>query len=100
MSAVRRVSKLLAGVLAGLLLVESGLQLVRLAAAASDSARSAHARETQGGELRVLCLGACYTVGVGTPADQSYPAHLERALEARGLDAVVLNRGVRGRSID
>ena len=100
MSAVRRVSKLLAGVLAGLLLVEGGLQLVRLAATASDSARSAHARETQGGELRVLCLGACYTVGVGTPAEQSYPAHLERALEARGLDAVVLNRGVRGRSID
>lgn len=100
MSAARRVSRIAAGLLAGLLLVEGGLQLVRMGAQASDAARGAHDREARGGALRVLCLGACYTVGVGAPAEQSYPAHLERALEARGVDAVVLNRGVRGRTID
>jgi len=91
---------MVAGLLAGLLIVEVGLQGARVAARMSESARRTHAQASDGGDLRVVCLGACYTVGVGSPAEASYPAHLERALDARGLDAVVLNRGVRGRTID
>ena len=104
MKAVRRIVMLLAGLVGGLLLVEGALQLVRLAFHEHDSRRQVHADGSAGGDLRVLCLGACYTVGIGSPPEQSYPAHLERLLDAELADAkrdsVVLNRGVRGRTVD
>jgi len=101
---MKRVLMLFAGTLGGLVLVEGGLQVARLVFQGIDARRQAHVDAEDGGDLRVLCLGACYTVGVGTPADQSYPAQLERLLDSQlasvGGDAVVLNRGVRGKSID
>ena len=104
MRAVRRVILLLAGGIGGLLLVEGGLQLARLAFQDADARRRVHADGAEGGDLRVLCVGACYTVGIGAPPEESYPAHLERLLDAElaeaRLDSVVLNRGVRGKTVD
>ena len=104
MKAMRRAALLVTGVAAGLLLVEGALQLARLGFQSADASRQVHADGGDEGDLRVLCVGACYTVGVGAPADQSYPVHLERILDAElaedGLDSVVLNRGVRGRTVD
>lgn len=49
--------------------------------------------------IRVLAIGSSSTVGVGASAPaQNYPAQLESILERtfRGLDVVVVNRGVSG----
>lgn len=101
---MRRFIYAIGGVLLGLVLVESALQAVKLAVASSDASRTRHASADHGGDLRVLCLGACYTIGIGTPPEAAYPAQLERRLDAllspSGGDAVVINGGQRGKSID
>lgn len=100
----RIVPRIVLGTLLGLVAVEAGLQGVRLAVAVSDAGRTHHALAQQGGDLRVLCLGACYTIGIGTPSTAAYPAVLEQRLDAlladSGTDAVVVNGGQRGKSID
>ena len=67
-----------------------------------DAQRTAYEASEDG--VRILCLGACYTVGLGTAPEQSYPAQLERRLDrlAEGDvgGATVYNGGVRGKSID
>jgi acyl-CoA thioesterase I len=44
----------------------------------------------------VIFLGDSLTAGLGLPADQAYPALLERQLRADGLPVRVLNAGVSG----
>jgi acyl-CoA thioesterase-1 len=44
----------------------------------------------------VIFLGDSLTAGLGLPADQAYPALLERRLRADGLPVRVLNAGVSG----
>lgn len=44
----------------------------------------------------VLALGDSLTAGYGLPSDQAFPAQLEAALAARGIDAKVVNGGVSG----
>ena len=100
MGIARRAGRMLAGLWVGLVLVEGALQVVGAGVRGVDTRAQHHSRSEAGGDLRVLCLGACYTVGVGAPAEQSYPSQLERALAADGVDAVVVNRGVRGKTVD
>jgi acyl-CoA thioesterase I len=51
------------------------------------------------GERRViLAVGDSMTAGYGVPAEQSYPAQLERELARRGLNYRVANQGVTGRT--
>jgi len=78
--------------------LELSLQVASLALRASDAERAE--RDGPLAERRVLCLGACYTVGVGSPPELSYPSQLEEIISERGGDAVsVINGGVRGQSI-
>jgi acyl-CoA thioesterase-1 len=49
-----------------------------------------------GAERRVLALGDSLFAGYGLRSDESYPARLEAALRARGIDARVANAGVSG----
>lgn len=104
MSTRSRLIRTVAGLLAGVLLLEAGLQVLRLVSQRADTHHISGTQDRTGGDLRVLCLGACYTVGVGTSPAEAYPAQLERMLDiklhANQQDAVVINRGVRGRSID
>jgi tetratricopeptide (TPR) repeat protein len=77
--------------------LELSLQAAGLVLRASDSERAEH--DGQLHERRVLCLGACYTVGVGSPPELSYPSQLEELLEAGGYPVSVINGGVRGKSV-
>jgi len=45
---------------------------------------------------RIVVLGDSLTAGLGLPADESYPALLQRRIDALGLDYEVVNAGVSG----
>jgi len=49
-----------------------------------------------GKELRVLALGDSLFAGYGVKREESYPARLEAALRARGINARMSNAGVSG----
>ncbi|MFS8036216.1 arylesterase [Xanthobacter sp. AM11] len=46
--------------------------------------------------VRIVAFGDSLTAGYGIPAAAAFPAQLEAALKARGLDVVVVNAGVSG----
>ena len=46
--------------------------------------------------VRVVALGDSLTAGYGLPADDAFPAKLEQALKAAGIDATIVNAGVSG----
>lgn len=46
--------------------------------------------------VRLLVFGDSLVAGYSLPPDASYPAQLERALKAKGVNATVLNAGVSG----
>lgn len=50
----------------------------------------------QADELVILALGDSLFAGYGLEPGQSYPAHLEAALKAKGIKAHVINAGVSG----
>ncbi len=50
----------------------------------------------QGAEVPVLALGDSLFAGYGLEPGQSYPARLEAALRARGINARIANAGVSG----
>jgi acyl-CoA thioesterase I len=45
---------------------------------------------------RIVAFGNSLTAGLGVPPAQSYPAHLQRALDAAGYPYLVVNAGVSG----
>lgn len=46
------------------------------------------------GDVRILCVGDSFTVGMGAPGGESYPAHLQRLLDACATGRyVVVNAG-------
>jgi acyl-CoA thioesterase-1 len=67
-------------VAAGMLLAASGLQANRAAAATPV----------------IVAFGDSLTAGLGLPEKDSFPAQLERALQARGQQVKVVNAGVSG----
>ena len=46
--------------------------------------------------VRILAFGDSLTQGYGVPPGTDFPARLERALNAKGLDVTVINAGVSG----
>jgi acyl-CoA thioesterase-1 len=46
--------------------------------------------------VRILALGASGTEGYGVGSSENYPAKLQAALRARGIDATVTNAGIFG----
>jgi acyl-CoA thioesterase I len=46
--------------------------------------------------MTIVALGASNTAGWGVPFDEAYPARLQDLLKAKGIHAVVRNRGVPG----
>src|SRR6185503_5391297 len=55
-----------------------------------------HVVEKPKGVLRVACLGDSVTLGWGIPPESAYPQQLQDRLDARGLDAEVLNIALGG----
>jgi acyl-CoA thioesterase I len=49
--------------------------------------------------VTILALGDSLFAGLGLDQPQSYPAQLEAALKAKGLDVVVINAGVSGDTV-
>ena len=70
--------------------------------ACSDSAAPADVGSIAGAEDPgaaspvVLFLGTSLTAGYGLPADEAFPAHVQREIDAAGLDFRVVNAGVSG----
>lgn len=62
----------------------------------SESAEAPPEIPVMGREMRILALGDSLFAGYGLKSDQSYPARLEAALRARGINARVANAGVSG----
>ena len=60
------------------------------------SARSAAVAAPAADEVTILALGDSLFAGYGLAPGQSYPAHLETALKARGIPARIVNAGVSG----
>ncbi|WP_341911972.1 arylesterase [Ferrovibrio terrae] len=54
------------------------------------------ANAQSGAKARLLVFGDSLVAGYSLPPDASYPAQLEKALKAKGLDVAVLNAGVSG----
>ncbi len=90
--------RMILGLAAGLVLLEGAAQTVGFTLARLDDQR----RGGTGGDTRVLCLGACYTLGLGGPPEESYPFLLEERLRSThpDRDIQVVNGGVRGKSVD
>ena len=64
---------------------------------AADLARSAaQMPQTSAQPVRVLAFGDSLTQGYGVPPGTDFPARLERALDAKGLEVTVINAGVSG----
>jgi acyl-CoA thioesterase-1 len=53
-------------------------------------------RSTSAERPSIVAFGNSLTAGLGVPPDQSYPAHLQRALDAAGYAYRVVNAGVSG----
>lgn len=52
--------------------------------------------QAQEAPVTILALGDSLTAGYNLPGDAAFPAQLEKALRARGLQAKVINAGVSG----
>jgi acyl-CoA thioesterase-1 len=66
------------------------------APAPTQSASAVPDLPVMGDELRIVALGDSLFAGYGLEPGQSYPARLEAALRARGLNARITNAGVSG----
>jgi len=82
------------GIIFPLLILETGLRF------AAWIAQSHLNKETfsNGGKLRILCLGDSYTYGLGVERDETFPAQLKVLLEKKlGNDKIeVINAGMPG----
>ena len=65
-------------------------------AAASAGASAVAAATPAADAVVILALGDSLFAGYGLGPGQSYPAHLETALKARGIPALIINAGVSG----
>ncbi|HNW45101.1 MAG TPA: tetratricopeptide repeat protein [Elusimicrobiales bacterium] len=90
-----KVAALLAGVVFALLLLEAGLRCFGYLYKKTHSLAVSPA-----GAVTVLCLGDSFTVGLGAPAEKSYPAQLQDALNKKkpGPAFRVVNGGVIGQN--
>lgn len=77
-----------------LLLAGCGSEAPTAAPTATPSAAAQPA--PKGPEVRIVALGDSLFAGYGLGPGESYPARLEAALRARGINAVIVNAGVSG----
>jgi acyl-CoA thioesterase-1 len=74
--------------------IADGVKLLILAAALLSVLFAP--RVTLAEPYRIIAFGDSLTAGYGLPPEQSFPARLEAALKARGLDVAVVNAGHSG----
>ncbi|QQN73255.1 arylesterase [Croceicoccus sp. YJ47] len=66
------------------------------AAGQRETPESALPAVPRGRDIQVLAFGDSLLAGYNLPRSEAYPAQLEAALRARGIDATVINAGVSG----
>lgn len=95
----KRLLSITGGLLVGLLILEVLLRGGGAVVSARDQQR---AGDEALGAWRVLCLGACYTIGLGSAPSESYPARLQDQLRTAhdGASVSVINGGIRSKSVD
>lgn len=99
----KKVFFILFGIFLSLSILELGLRLTSSCLYAIEDFRARQNRaeiETKDA-IRILCLGACYTVGVGVKPEYSYPSCLQRILNRHFPQAsfVVINGALRGKNL-
>lgn len=88
--------KLYGPALLALLLTGCGSSDERQAAAPSAAATASAAMPVMGESVAMLAFGDSLLTGYGLENGESYPARLEAALRARGINARIANAGVSG----
>lgn len=88
--------KLYGPALLALLLAGCGSADERQAAAPSPAPTASAAMSVMGESVAVLAFGDSLLTGYGLENGESYPARLEAALRARGINARIANAGVSG----
>ncbi|MDD5573559.1 MAG: hypothetical protein PHH75_00065 [Candidatus Omnitrophica bacterium] len=93
----------LLGIVFSWILLEAGLRLAAFGLQAFGEARKKNPAVSaeRPGAVRILCLGNCYTTGVGVDPQDAYPSLLRRILERAypGNSFVVFNGGMRGKNL-
>ena len=101
---LQKVGLICCGVIFALFILEAGLRLAGGVMFFLDNLRN-KPRASDGFKTKdtfvVLCLGPCYTTGVGVMPEESYPSRLEDILASHypGKRFLVINRGVRGKNL-
>jgi acyl-CoA thioesterase-1 len=72
------------------------LTVTVLALAGFAAMSAAPAAAQTGAPLRIVAFGDSLTAGYGLPAQEAFPARLERALKAKGHNVEIENAGVSG----
>jgi lysophospholipase L1-like esterase len=91
----RRLGLVVAGLVAGLVLLEA---LLRLGALVAPRLLARAVAPAAGEEIRILCVGDSHTFGVLVRPEEAYPERLEHHLRARGLPVSVFNLGIPGQN--
>lgn len=97
-SILRKVLVFFLGLIFVMLVLEAGLRVSGLIMNSIYFARTTLSGGAPG--YTVLCVGNCYTAGVGAPEGESYPENLQRILDKHypGKNYKVVNRGRPGRN--
>lgn len=100
---IQKIGLIFCGIFISLIIIELGLRLTGWIYFVHDSLKNKVDLEKALGKntIRILCLGPCYTVGVGVSPEETYPIYLERILKEQYPDKafVVFNKGVRGKNL-
>jgi len=100
---IRRFYFILFGFFASLIIIELCLRLTGWVYFIHDSLREKANIEKVFGKdsIRILCLGPCYTLGVGVPVEYTYPKYLEKILNEKYPEKkiAVINKGERGKNL-
>jgi acyl-CoA thioesterase I len=76
--------------------IRTGLRREIIAVAALAAAGGAGAALAADRPVNIVAFGDSLTAGLGLPANEAFPAQLQRALAAKGIAAVIANAGVSG----
>src|SRR4051812_44029959 len=74
----------------------AGLLTLALLAALVSPASAQTAAPPASGAIKVVALGDSLTAGLGLPAAAAFPARLQKALQAKGIEAGMGNAGGAG----
>jgi acyl-CoA thioesterase I len=92
----RRMARMMVGMTATMALTACGSEPAPAPAPTDTGAVAAEVAPVAGPERRILTFGDSLFAGYGLQDGQSYPARLENALRARGINAQVTNASVSG----